>query len=104
MNRKTYRFTKGDEKLIEKLIDDDQVMINHITLSSGEELPEHNADSNAYLVIVRGRMNLALEGEAEVHNQGVIANVDPGTRMHISNPFEDVLEFFVVKAPSPRIM
>ncbi|MFO7942626.1 MAG: cupin domain-containing protein [Bacillota bacterium] len=104
MKGKTYAFKRTDDKAIEKLIDDDPVMINHMVIPPGDEVPEHAANSNVYLVLVRGRMRLALGGEAEDYGAGNIVNVEFCTRMHITNPFEEVLEFFVVKAPSPRVM
>ena len=36
-----YTYTKTDEKVIEKLVGDDQVMINHVVLNNSEALPEH---------------------------------------------------------------
>ncbi len=104
VKRRTYGFKRTDGKVIEKLIDDDPVMINHMVIPPGDEVPQHAANSNVYLLLLRGKMRLALEGEVGDHEAGNIVNVEFGTRMHITNPFAEVLEFFVVKAPSPRLM
>jgi len=102
--RVTYPFERPEGKLIEKLIDHDVVAINHITLPGGDEVPEHEANSNVYLIILRGEMTLRLTGQEEKHAGGTVVAVDYGTRMHIRNTSGEILEFFVVKAPSPRLM
>lgn len=101
---KIYTFKPSDEKLIEKILDDDEVMINHIILNQGESLPEHDSNSNVYLMVIRGAITLQLaENPAAEYAHGSIVNVPGGIRMNISNGRVDQLEFFVVKAPSPRL-
>jgi len=98
-----YTYTKTDEKVIEKLVGDDQVMINHVVLNNGEALPEHYSDSNVYLTIARGTLS-ATFGDQEAHYyQGAIVNVPANTKMNIANTNEDPVEFFIVKAPHPRV-
>lgn len=36
MTETVYTYTKTDEKIVEKLVGDDQVMINHVVLANGE--------------------------------------------------------------------
>jgi len=64
MFEKLYNFTIGDEKNIERIIDDENLNINHMVLTKGTGLPEHYSNSNVYLIIVRGRMTIKL-GEQE---------------------------------------
>ncbi|RFU96205.1 hypothetical protein DYP60_01145 [Sphaerochaeta halotolerans] len=98
-----YAYTKTDEKVIEKLVGDDQVMINHVVLGNGEALPEHFSDSNVYLTIVRGILS-ATFGDQEAHYcQGAIVNVPANTKMNIANTHDEPVEFFIVKAPHPRV-
>ena len=49
-----YSYTKSQEKVVEKLVGDDQVMINHVVLAKGDALPEHYSDSNVYRLLYRG--------------------------------------------------
>lgn len=101
---KLYIFKPSDTKLIEKVLDDDEVMINHIILNQGDSLPEHDSNSNVYLMVVRGAITLQLGENPQVeYAHGTIVNIPGGVRMNISNGREDQLEFFVVKAPSPRL-
>ena len=98
-----YRFATDNEKHIEKIIDDDPVLINHIVLPKGGGLPEHDSNSNVYLFLIRGEMTLKLnDQEPQRYTGGQIVIIPYKTRMNLNNLAEEVLEFFVVKAPNPR--
>lgn len=103
MIEKVYNFTQTDEKIVERLVDDDNVNINHMVLTKGEGMPEHYSNSNVYMLILRGVMTIKLnEQEPQKYSQGHILNIPYKTKMNISNFDDDVLEFFVVKSPSPK--
>nr|WP_202384437.1 hypothetical protein [Sphaerochaeta halotolerans] len=59
------------------MVGDNHAMINHMVLNNGGALPEHYSDSNAYLTIARGTLS--------------------------ANTNEEPVEFFIVKAPHPRV-
>jgi hypothetical protein len=96
-----FRFTLTENQLIEKLIDDSNLQLNHMVLSEGGGLPEHYSNSNVYLLIIKGCMSLILEEqEPHFYCAGQIIRIPYHTKMNIKNN-KDRLEFFVVKAPSP---
>ncbi len=98
-----YDYTGTDERVIERIIDADVAMINHVVLPAGERLPEHYSDSNVFLTIVRGTLSMQL-GEQEAHRYSKsIVQVPSGTKMNITNGADEPVEFFIVKAPHPRI-
>lgn len=101
---KVYYFEQSEEKLVEKILDDDVAMINHMILNQGEEIPQHDSNSNVYMLILCGIMTIKL-GESPVkdYKHGSIINIPGSVRMDISNTHPEQLEFFVVKAPSPRL-
>lgn len=103
MLEKIYAFSKANEKTIEKLIDDDNVNINHMILTKDTGLPEHYSNSNVYMIVVRGTLSLQL-GDQEVHRYeaGNIINIPYNIKMNVNNFDDEVVEFFVVKAPNPR--
>lgn len=105
MLEKIKSFTKTDEKVIEQVIDQDVVMINHMVLPQGEALPEHRANSNVFMTVVRGQVTLRLDNQ-DPHQYlcGQIIEIPYQTLMNVSNQSEQILEFFVVKAPGPRTM
>ncbi|MGI5850294.1 MAG: cupin domain-containing protein [Christensenellales bacterium] len=105
MIEKKYVFTLSETKTIERIIEDDHVGINHMVLAKSEALPEHHSNSNVYLIIIRGQITLRLDDQTgHIYPAGSILSIPFKTKMNISNDSEEILEFFVVKAPSPRNM
>jgi len=103
MIEKSYSFFNLGCKNIEKLIDDDYLLLNHIVLPKGEGLPEHYSNSNVYIIVIRGSMKLILDKqEPHLYSCGQIINIPYNTKMSVSNYNEDILEFFVIKSPNPR--
>ena len=104
MIEKLYNFSLGDEKKIEKIIDDDAALINHFVFPNGAGLPEHFSNSNVYMIIVSGTLSLQL-GEQETHKypSGSIVSIPYNIKMNVGNSDEEVLSMFVIKSPSPRL-
>ncbi len=76
-----------------------------MVLQKGEELPDHYPNSNVYLIIIRDQMSVSLNEQLPAsYSKGCIINIPYKTKMHIHNENEGILEFFVVKAPSPKVM
>jgi len=105
MIEKKYDYTVGNEKMIEKIINDDNLNINHMVLPKGEGLPIHYSNSNVYMIIIRGRMAIELDDQpAQEYTKGNIVNIPFNIKMNVQNLHDDILEFFVVKAPNPKDM
>lgn len=105
MIEKDYYFKSADEKLIERVIDDENLAINHMVLTKDTGLPEHYSNSNVYMIIVKGKMSINLDDAGiNEYNAGTILNIPYKTKMNVTNRYDDLLEFFVVKAPNPRDM
>jgi len=105
MLEKQFNFAKSAKKLAEKILEDDHTGINHMILPKGDALPEHYTNSNVYMIIINGTMTLQLAGQEE-HNypEGSIITIPFNIKMNVSNRHDELLEFFVVKAPSPKTM
>ena len=105
MLEKVYQFTETDQKIIERIVDDGEINLNHVVLEPHESLPEHVSNANVYLVIVRGILS-AQYGEQDVKGfpQGTIVNVPFNTKMNLKNEEAAVLEFFIFKSPHPDKM
>jgi quercetin dioxygenase-like cupin family protein len=105
MIEKLYSFTQSHDRLVEKVLEDDYAAINHMVLPQGESLPEHYSNSNVYLIVVHGAISLVINDSDEViYPMGSIISIPYQTKMRITNPIETPLEFFVIKAPSPKTM
>lgn len=103
MLEKQYFYAESADKLIEKVIDDDNINLNHMILPKGENLPEHYTNSNVYFIIVSGTMSLQL-GEQEVkdYSHHCFLNIPFNVKMNVKNNYDEILEFFVIKSPNPK--
>ena len=105
MLEKSVAYTRAEAFVMEKIIDDEPVNINHIILAPGEAAPVHVSNSHVHQIIVRGTLSLSLEdGTFNHYPAGTIVAVPFNLKMAIQNQGTDTLEFFVVKAPNPRTM
>ncbi|WP_421078298.1 cupin domain-containing protein [Methanothermococcus sp. Ax23] len=98
-----YNFTtESDSKVVEKIVNTDEVQIIHMIFPKGEGTPKHFTNSKVHLIVVKGEMTLTLEGqEPKVYPAGTIIHLPFNTKMIAQNLTCDVLEFFVIKAPHP---
>lgn len=105
MVERQFVYTQAEKKVIERIISDDNLDLNHMILPKAEALPEHYSNSNVYMIVVRGTITLKLD-EQDEHDypQGSIITIPYKTKMNVYNQSDDPLEFFVVKAPSPSKM
>lgn len=103
MIEKNFGFTESDAKLIEQIIHDENVIINHVILGHGDSVPTHYSNSNVYQVIIRGAITLKLADQEEhSYNAPSVIQIPYNTKMDISNQADAPLEFFIVKAPAPE--
>jgi len=103
MIEKSYQFKNSNEKTIEKIIDDNNLLLNHMILVKGTGLPEHLSNSNVYMMIINGTLSIQLDGqEQKEYVEGNILNIPYGIKMNINNFHDENLEFFVVKTPNPK--
>lgn len=104
MIEKTYNFTRTEDRVIEKIVADDNLAINHMVLNRGQALPEHFSNSSVYMIVIRGLVTLQLaDQQPHSYPAGTIVNIPYNIKMNVSNQHEETLEFFVVKAPSPSV-
>lgn len=103
MIEKIYTLDSYSEKSIKKIIDDDNIGLNHMVLPKGEALPEHYSNSNVYMIIVQGTMTIKLDDqEPHQYSIGEIINIPYHTKMNVYNTQDPILEFLVFKSPNPR--
>ncbi len=105
MIEKLYTFAQSNTKLIERILEDDYAGINHMILPKGDSLPRHYSNSHVYMIVIRGTVSLQL-GDQETHEYpcGSIVNIPYNIKMNVTNQHDELLELFVIKAPSPKTM
>ncbi len=105
MVEREYSFNVTDQKIIERILEDEHAAINHMVLCQGDALPEHHANSNVYMAVTRGTITLRLnDQEPHSYPHGSILAIPFRTLMNVSNQHEEAAEIFVFKAPGPAQM
>jgi len=100
-----YQLTQTPAKLIEKVVDDQHVAINHMILPAGDALPEHSTNSHVYMIVTKGEITLSLSDQpAHVYQSGTIINIPFDLKMNAINQRDQTTELVVVKSPHPRDM
>ena len=104
MVEKVFNFSTGNDKIVEKVIMDENMHYMHMVFNKDEGLPEHFSNSNVYMTVVRGTLSIALD-EQEIHeyNAGSILKIPFQTKMNVKNLHSETLELIIVKAPAPKM-
>ena len=59
MIEQVFSMSKGEDKLIKRLIANEHVNINHMILNKGEGLPDHDSNASAYMHVLQGTVSIA---------------------------------------------
>jgi quercetin dioxygenase-like cupin family protein len=102
MVEKVYKITSSDEKLIEKVLFDENLNYLHMVFQCNEGLPEHMSNSNVYMTVIRGTLSIGLNDEnIHKYEKNTLLKIPVNTKMNVKNLDNEVLELLVVKAPAP---
>lgn len=103
MIEKIYTYSTTDDKAVEKLIMDDHLNYIHMVFNKDEGLPEHFANSNVYMTVVRGRLSIQLDDQDKhEYEKGNVLEIPYNTKMNVRNLHDETLELIVIKAPAPK--
>ena len=103
MVEKIYKLSRNNEKVVEKVIFDENVHYLHMVFNRNEGLPEHFSNSNVYMTVVRGTLSIGLNDQ-DIHEYeaGTLLKIPFQTRMNVNNLHDETLELIIVKAPAPK--
>ncbi|HPR94356.1 MAG TPA: cupin domain-containing protein [Syntrophomonadaceae bacterium] len=103
MIEKEYKLSKSNDKVIEKVLLDENIHYLHMVFNKTEGLAEHFSNSNVYMTVVRGKLSIGLNDQ-EIHEYeaGTLLKIPFQTKMNVKNLNEETLELIVVKAPAPK--
>jgi len=87
-----------------KLVDEDYLLVMQAALKPGQMVPQHNADSNVRILVIKGEVVVDLDGKKIKALEGDIVPAVPGTPMNIINQSEEGATFLIFKTPHPRMM
>lgn len=104
MVEKVFTLSTGNDKIVEKVIMDENLHYMHMVFNKDEGLPEHFSNSNVYMTVVRGTLSIALdEQETHEYNAGSLLKIPFQTKMNVKNLHSETLELIIVKAPAPKM-
>ena len=103
MIEQTFKLSRDNEKVVEKVIFDENVHYLHMVFNKEEGLPEHFSNSNVYMTVIRGKLSIGLNDQ-EIHEYeaGTLLKIPYQTKMNVKNMNHETLELIVVKAPAPQ--
>lgn len=103
MIEQLHKINSSGEKLIEKLIEDENLHYMHMIFNKGDGLPEHFSNSTVYMTVLRGILSIGLDDqEIHRHEAGSVLKIPFNTKMNVGNKDEGQLELIVIKAPAPQ--
>lgn len=103
MIEQIFNISQGNERAVERVIQDENVHYIHMIFNQGEGLPEHFSNSTVYMTVLRGKLSIGL-GEQEVsqYDAGTVLKIPFNIKMNVNNLNAEVLELIVLKAPAPQ--
>lgn len=103
MIEQVFKIADGNNKIVEKVIQDENVHYMHMIFNKNEGAPEHFSNSNVYMTVVRGKLSITLD-EQDTHDYPAcsVLKIPMGIKMNIRNLNDETLELIVVKAPAPK--
>ena len=75
-----------------------------VALKPGQSAPHHNANSNVYIVVMKGELEFILEKQKINAKEGDIVPVAHKTPMDIKNIGQENAMFLIFKTPNPSEM
>lgn len=102
MLEQVFKLAVGNEKVVEKLIADENIHYFHMLFKNGDGMPEHFSNSNVYMTVVRGKISIDVN-EQGIHEYeaGTLLKIPIQTKMSVQNLHDETLELIIVKAPAP---
>ncbi len=98
-----FTLAKNSERIVEKVIQDDNLDYIHMLFNKDEGLPLHYSNSNVYMTVLRGKLSIALDDQdVHVYPGGTLLKIPYKTKMNVQNLHDEMLELLVIKAPAPK--
>lgn len=87
-----------------KIVDQKHLLIMQIALKPGQSVPEHNANSNVHLLVLKGSITVTLNNMTVKLKEGDLLPVEYQAPMSIKNNSDENATFLVIKTPNPSEM
>ncbi len=98
MIEKVNTFSFNQEDILVPMIEDGDFKLNHVVLPGKHAFPAHPTDALVTIIVLRGRLQVALgDQQPVIYDAGHVIVVPKGTMSGLSNPDEAKTEVFVIK-------
>jgi len=101
INLKEKEVFKKEGRGMVNLVNEPYLLINQVCLESGQNVPEHEANSHVTLHVLYGEGTFSISGEKGKFGPGNLLRVSLGSPMSIRNESAERLVFLVIKTPHP---
>jgi len=101
INLKEREVFKKEGRGMANVVDEPYLLINQVCLESGQNVPEHQANSNVTLHVVSGEGTFSIGEERVKAGPGNLLRVPLHSPMSIQNESPKRLVFLVIKTPHP---
>lgn len=103
MVEQVFKLYQGNEKVIEKVLFDENIHYLHMVFNKDEGLPLHLANANVYMTVMQGKLSIGLNDQ-EIHEYeaGTLLKIPFQSKMNVKNLHKEKLELIIVKAPAPK--
>ncbi|MCX5819447.1 MAG: antibiotic biosynthesis monooxygenase [Deltaproteobacteria bacterium] len=101
INLKEKEVFKKEGRGMANLVDEPYLLINQVCLEAGQNVPEHQANSNVTLQVISGEGTFFIGKEQVKAGPGNLLRVPLNSPMSIQNESPERLVFLVIKTPHP---
>jgi quercetin dioxygenase-like cupin family protein len=95
---------KKEDRGFANLGEEKYLQINQVCLEPGQQVPQHNANSNVTLMVAHGEGTFHIGNDVTRMGPGKLLRVLFQSSMSIKNESKERLAFLVIKAPHPNEM
>ncbi|MFA6627438.1 MAG: cupin domain-containing protein [Bacilli bacterium] len=102
MIEKTFKLTKTNEKIIERVIINEHLHYMHAIFPQYEGLPLHQSNATVYMSVLRGTLSIRLnDEETKTYSSMNVLEIPFDTKMNVRNEHVEPLEIIIFKTPAP---
>ena len=101
INLKEKEVFKKEGRGMANLVDEPYLLINQVCLEPGQNVPEHQANSNVTLQVISGEGSFSTGRETVKAGPGNLLRIPLSSFMSIQNESPERLIFLVIKTPHP---
>jgi quercetin dioxygenase-like cupin family protein len=105
MIEQIFTLTGGNEKVVEKVILDENLHYMHVIINQSDGFPEHYTNAVVYMTVMRGIVSLQIgDQDYYAYPAGTVLKIPSNTKMILNNFNPETLELILIKAPPPDVL